>query len=206
MFRQFKNIDSAFTHIRWFSLFFLSGCVTICLFTIYSTQKEREWLQSRVYVLAGDKLVDAVAGSRREKLPVEIRDHVRSFHELFFTLEPDEQWNRQQITRAMYLCDSSARIQYRLLTESGYYAGIVSGNISQRLITDSITVEPFEERWHVRFYGRLSIVRATSVVTRTMITEGSVRDLRAISDHNPHGLLIERWQILENKDINITPR
>jgi hypothetical protein len=97
-------------------------------------------------------------------------------------------------------------MQYRLLSESGYYAGVVSGNISQRLIVDSISVDQDAVPWYVRFYGRLSIIRPTSIVTRSLITEGYVRDLQSISDHNPHGLLMEKWKILENKDLNIQAR
>jgi conjugative transposon TraK protein len=165
-----------------------------------------DMMRSKVYVMANGKLLEAVSTDRKNKMPVEVRDHVRVFHELFFSLEPDEDWNRSQITRSMYLCDSSARMQYRLLSESGYYAGVVSGNISQRLIVDSISVDQDAVPWYVRFYGRLSIIRPTSIVTRSLITEGYVRDLQSISDHNPHGLLMEKWKILENKDLNIQAR
>lgn len=206
MFKQFKNIDSAFRYVRLASVCFLFANLVICCYILYSSAKVVKEERGKVYVIANNKLLEATAVERKEKLPVEIKDHVRSFHQLFFTLEPDEELNRSQITRALYLCDSSARTQYRLLSESGYYSGIVAGNISQRLQVDSITTDMQGVPWYVRFYGKLSIVRSTSIVTRSLITEGYVRDLQSVSDHNPHGFLIEKWKILENKDLNIQPR
>lgn len=206
MFRQFKNIDTAFKHIRQFSLLFLAGNVVVCCYTIYNANSSIKQAQGKVFVLANGKLIEALAVNRKDKLPVEIKDHVNTFHSFFFNLEPDEQLIKAQITKALYLGDGSARSQYNNLSESGYYSGIVSGNISQRLVTDSIQVDLNQSPWYVRYYGKLSIIRATSIVMRSLITEGYIRDLGTISDNNPHGFLIEHWKILENKDINIQSR
>jgi len=43
-------------------------------------------------------------------------------------------------------------------------------------------------------------VRATSTVTRRLVTQGKVSDLRTETDNNPHGFLIQDWQILQNED------
>jgi conjugative transposon TraK protein len=138
MFKQFQNIESSFKYIRTFSIVFLVCNVAISCYVFYSCFTFIKTSQSKIYVIANNKLVEAVASNRKEKLPVEIRDHVKSFHEHFFNLEPDEQYNQLQIVKALYLSDESAKTQVRELTESGYYSGIVSGNISQRLTTDSI--------------------------------------------------------------------
>jgi conjugative transposon TraK protein len=169
---------------------------------LYNSFAAIQKVQSKIYVIANNKLIEAISTDRKEKLPVEIRDHVNSFHKYFFSLEPDEQFIKAQITRSFYLADGSVKLQYNLLTESGYYAGIVSGNISQRLITDSIQLDINQSPWYVRFYGKLSIIRSTSIVTRSLVTEAYIRDLEMISDNNPHGFLLERWKIIENKDIN----
>ncbi len=160
----------------------------------------------KIYVIANDKLVAATAIDRKEKLPVEIRDHVKTFHGLFFNLEPDEQLIKKQLTQSFYLADETAKDQYKLLNESGYYTGIVSGNISQRLNIDSVWVDMNTVPWYVKVFGKVSILRSTSVTTRSLITEAFVRDLQSISDNNPHGFLLERWKIIENKDINVSVR
>jgi hypothetical protein len=70
MFKQFQNIDSAFRHIRLFSLAFLLANGTICIYTLYQTSQVLKAGQNRVYVIANGKLMDALATDRREKLPV----------------------------------------------------------------------------------------------------------------------------------------
>lgn len=192
--------------IRGFCIVFL--CANVCFsgWVVYSSFVSVRSAQDRIYVIANGKLIDAVASERKDKLPVEIRDHVNSFHLAFFNLEPDESFIRSQLTKAMYLADESAKQQYRELTEAGYYTGIVSGNISQRLTTDSIALDLNHSPWQVIYYGKLSIIRSTSITTRSLITEANIRDLGTISDHNPHGFLLEKWKIAENKDLNVLPR
>jgi conjugative transposon TraK protein len=206
MFSHFKNIDSAFTYIRMFSIVFLLANVSICCYVVFTSARLIEEAKGRIYVIANGKLLEASAIDRKEKLPVEIRDHVSAFHRLFFNLEPDEQLIRTQLAKSLYLADSSAKMQFSLLDESGYYSGVVSGNISQRLSTDSVGVDTNQTPWYVKFYGRLSIIRSTSIVTRSLITEAWVRDLQSVSDNNPHGFLLERWKIIENKDLAVMPR
>lgn len=201
MFRHFENIESAFSYVRKFSIFFLLSNVTICCYTLYTAQQSIAVSQGKVFVLSNGKLLEAIAVNRKQQLPVEVRDHVITFHQYFFNLEPDEQLIRKQISKALYFCDESAKLQYNNLNESGYYAGIVSGNISQRLETDSVNVNLNTNPWSVKYFGKLSIIRPTSVVIRSLVTEATLRDLGTVSDNNPHGFLLEHWKIIDNKDI-----
>jgi conjugative transposon TraK protein len=206
MFQQFKNIDSAFKHIRLFSIAFLLANCVICLYTIYKTSQELKVVQGKVYVIANGKLMEALAGDRRETLPVEIRDHVKMFHYYFFSLEPDDQVIKAHLTKALYLADGSAKAEYDDLNETGYYTGIQSGNISQQVEEpDSVLVNIDQQPYYFRYVGKLKIIRATTITTRSLITEGYIRNTTA-SDNNPHGFLIERWKILDNQDINIQKR
>ena len=206
MFKQLQNIESAFRHIRLFSFLFLCANLILSGFVIYDANLKLNQARAKVFVLSNGKLLEAISVDRKEKLPVEIRDHVNNFHQLFFSLEPDEQLIKDQLIKALYLCDNSARIQYNDLTSTGYYSGIVAGSISQRVNMDSIIVDIDRAPWFVRYYGKISIISPTSIVVRSLITEGDVRDLSAISDNNPHGFLIEHWRIVENKDLKVQPR
>lgn len=206
MFRQFKNIDSAFKHIRLFSFALIVANVVICCYVIYSALKTLSQEQAKVFVLANGKLLEAVGTDRRSVVEVEIRDHVKDFHYYFFTASPDEDAIKKNITKALYLCDGSAKAEYDNLQESGYYTGIVSGNISQSIETDSIHVNVNVKPIQFVYYGRLKIVRTTSVLTRSLITSGQIRFTNNPSDNNPHGALIENWRIVANQDINIQKR
>jgi hypothetical protein len=101
------------------------------------------------------------------------------------------------------LADNSARQEFDNLSESGYYSSIVSANISQLVSDyDSIQVDINKTPYYFKYFGKLKIVRSTSVLTRSIVTEGYIR-LTSISTKNPHGFLIEKWKVLDNRDLSI---
>lgn len=205
MFRQMKNIDTAFRYIRLFSLVLVLSCVALSLYTMYSSREAISQAQQKIFILANGKALEAFAADRRENIPVEARDHVKMFHHYFFTLDPDEKVIEENITRALYLADGSAKQQYDNLKENNYYSNIISGNISQSVEVDSVVVDTQTYPYYFRCYGRQIITRPASIVTRSLITEGYLRSV-ARSDHNSHGFLIERWKTLENRDIKTQNR
>jgi conjugative transposon TraK protein len=207
MFQNLKNIDTAFRFVRFFSLLFLAGTIILGCYLVYRTTAVLQRGQQKIYVLANGKLIDAEAVERKDSLAVEIRDHVKMFHFYFYSLEPDEQINKRHLTSALYLADNSARQTYDNLTETGYYNNFITGNISQQVPgPDSVLVDITRPPYYFRYYGTLRIIRETSILTRSLVTEGTIRVLSAVSDNNPHGLLIENWKVLENKDLNVELR
>jgi conjugative transposon TraK protein len=205
MFTQAKNIDSAFRHIRMFSIVAVVCSFVVCIFSLYENHKLFRESEQRIFILANGKALEAFAAERKDNIPVEARDHVKNFHQLFFTLDPDEKVITSNIERALYLADGSAKKQYDNLKESGYYINIVSGNISQRIQIDSIYFNMDSYPYYFKCLAKEKLVRTTSMVTRSLITEGWLRNVER-SDNNPHGFLIERWEILENKDLKIENR
>src|SRR5215217_4827232 len=99
MFQQMKNIDSAFRHIRGFSLLFLVACITISLYALYTSHLTIDRAQQRIFILANGKALEAYAADRRDNIPVEARDHVKMFHHYFFTLDPDDKVIQENITK-----------------------------------------------------------------------------------------------------------
>src|SRR5437763_15674791 len=140
MFKHFKNIDSAFKYVRSFCLLIVVGSFGLCCFAIYKTYQVMEDSKDRMYILANGKILEAVAGERKENIPVEARDHIKTFHQYFFTLDPDDKVIQENITKALYLADASAKRAYDNFKENGYYANVISGNISQTINIDSIRV------------------------------------------------------------------
>lgn len=204
MFSKMKNIDTAFRYTRIFNIVFLSGCVIICSFFIFQMNVTLSANRGKVYVLVNGRLIEAVAKDR--DYLVEIRDHIKTFHALFFTLSPDDKAIQSQITKALYLADGSAKRVYQNLKEAGYYHNLIAGNISQAIEIDNITVDMSAAPFHFRCTGQQIITRPTSILTRSIITQGYVRTGLVQSDNNNHGFLIERWEITENKDIKTVSR
>jgi conjugative transposon TraK protein len=205
MFKQLQNIDTAFRHIRTFSLVYLVACTTLCSVALYVSYRQVQAAQERVYILAAGKALEAFSANKRDNLPVEARDHIRTFHHYFFTLAPDEKVIREHLARALYLADGSAKQAYDNLREQGYYTDLISANISQEVFIDSVQLNTDQVPFYFRCYGRQLLTRATTVLSRSLTTEGYLR-LVSRSDHNPHGFLIERWKTLENKDLSIKRR
>ncbi len=205
MFKKMKNIDTAFRHIRGFTMLIIAGSVLLSCFALYKSFSLVSQMQDRIYILANGKALEAYSAGRKDNIPVEARDHVKTFHQLFFTLDPDDKAIETNITKALYLADGSAKRIYDDLKENGYYAGLISGNVNQTIHVDSVAVDINEYPYKFRCYATQHIVRPSSMTTRSLITEGALRNISR-SDNNPHGFLIERWATIANKDLKTTAR
>lgn len=205
MFKKMKNIDTAFRHIRGFTMLIIAGSVLLSCFALYKSFSLVSEMQDRIYILANGKALEAYSAGRKDNIPVEARDHVKTFHQLFFTLDPDDKAIETNITKALYLADGSAKRIYDDLKENGYYAGLISGNVNQTIHVDSVAVDINEYPYKFRCYATQRIIRPTSITTRSLITEGALRNVSR-SDNNPHGFLIERWSTIANKDLKTTAR
>ena len=201
MFSKMKNIDTAFRYIRGFTMLLIIGCVILCCFALYKSFSLVSQMQDKVYILANGKALEAFSSNRKDNIPVEAKDHVKTFHSLFFSLDPDDKVIQINVTKALYLADDSAKRVYDDLKENGYYSGIISGNVSQTIAVDSITININEYPYQFRCYATQNIIRPTSIAYRSLITEGNLRNVSR-SDNNPHGFLIERWNTIENRDLS----
>lgn len=206
MFNQFRNIDTAFKHVRLFSFVIILACAIISCFALFKSLTFADKVQQRIYIISNGKALEALASNKKDNVSVEARDHIKVFHHLFFSLSPDDKAITENLKKALYLADKSAKTQYDNLLEKGYYTQIVSANISQEISPDSIIVNVTHHPYYFRYYGKQRIIRSTSIVTRNLVTEGYLRDLQIRTDNNPHGLLIESWVTLENQDIQIIKR
>ncbi|GGH70287.1 conjugative transposon TraK protein [Filimonas zeae] len=205
MFTKFKNIDSAFRAVRVFMMVVVVACILLCGFSLYKGYQLAAITQNKIYVLANGKILEAVAGDKKDNVAVEVRDHVKTFHTSFFTLDPDEKVIQENVTKALYLADGSARKQYENLRENNYYSNLISANISQRITVDSVEVNLSAYPYYFRCYATQKIIRTTSTLYRALVTEGYARDVSR-SDNNPHGFLIERWNTLRNEDLKLETR
>ena len=205
-FKSLKNIETSFRQIRLFGIVFVSLCAAIVGYSIWSfyhfAQKERE----KIYVLdGGHSLMLALSQDLSQNRPAEAREHVRRFHELFFTLSPDKSAIDNNIKRALLLADKSAYNYYNDFAEKGYYNRIIAGNINQVLQVDSVVCNFDHYPYLVNTYARQMIIRESNVTERSLVT--TCRLLNASrSDSNPNGFTIEGFTILENKDLKTQER
>lgn len=205
-FKSLKNIETSFRQIRFFGIVFVILCAGITGYSVFSAYQFAEKQRQKIYVLdKGKSLILALSQELSQNRPVEAREHIRRFHELFFTLSPDKNAIESNINRAMFLADKSVYTYYKDLVEKGYFNRVISGNINQTLQVDSVVVD-FRNYPYLAFtYARQVIIRESNITERSLITTcdliNSVR-----SDNNPHGFTIESFTVKENRDIQTINR
>lgn len=205
-FKSLKNIESSFRQIRLFGILFLMVCAAVVGYALWSSYNFAEAQRQKIYVLdEGKSLMLALSQELSQNRPFEAREHVKRFHELFFTLSPDKSAIEGNIQRALNLADRSAYNYYRDLSEKGYYNRIISGNINQRVAVDSIVCKFDNYPYDVMTYARQMIIRESALTERSLITH--CRLLNSVrSDNNPHGFSIEGFEVKENRDLRVTDR
>lgn len=205
-FKSLKNIESSFKQLRIFGIVFLCMCALVTGYSVYSAYDFAEAQRQKIYVLDnGKSLMLALSQDLSQNRPVEAREHVRRFHELFFTLSPDKSAIESNINRALLLSDKTAFNYYKDLSEKGYYNRIISGNINQMLQIDSVVCNLNTYPYQVATYGKQMIIRESNITERSLITY--CRLLNSVrSDNNPHGFIIEGFGVRENKDIRVLTR
>ncbi|MBX2924734.1 MAG: conjugative transposon protein TraK [Chitinophagaceae bacterium] len=206
MLQHLKNIDTAFKHIRLFSAVLIISSVLLCCYCIYFCVQKISDAREKVYVLAGGKAIEAVISTRKDNIPVEAKDHIMTFHQYFFSFSPDEKAIENNIKKALYLADESAKQQYDALKEKGYYNSVVSGNVSQTITCDSISLNTNIHPYYFRFFGKQTVIRTSASIMRNLITEGYLRELNERTENNPHGFLIEKWVTIDNTILSSTKR
>ncbi|AZB17553.1 conjugative transposon protein TraK [Chryseobacterium indologenes] len=205
-FKSLKNIENSFKQIRLFTLVFTVLCFGVVGVVVFKSYQFAEEQRQKIYVLDnGKSLMVALSQDMSINRPVEAREHVRRFHELFFTVAPDKNAIESNVKRAFNLADQSAFNYYKDLQEKGYYNRIISGNIQQRVEVDSLAADFDSYPYTVKTYARQFIIRSSNLTIRRLITSCSlVNSVR--SDSNPQGFTIEKFNVLENKDIETVER
>ena len=205
-FKSLKNLETSFRQIRLFGIVFVAMCAVVvsvalvCVFNFAERQREK------IYVLDnGKSLMLALSQDMEQNRPAEAREHVRRFHELFFTLSPDKSAIEHNINRALILSDKSAYNYYTDFSEKGYYNRIIAGNINQVLQVDSVVCDFNNYPYIAKTYARQMIIRESNVTQRTLVTQCRLSNASR-SDDNPNGFIIEGFTILENKDISTVKR
>jgi len=205
-FKSLKNIESSFKQIRFFGIVFICLCAGIAGYSMWSAYSFAEAQRQRIYVLdQGKSLMLALSQDMAQNRPVEAREHIRRFHELFFTLAPDKGAIESNIKRALLLSDKSTFNYYRDLSEKGYFNRIISGNINQTIQVDSISCDFNTYPYRAVTYARQFIIRESNLTERSLITRCNlVNSVR--SDNNPHGFTLESFDVVENKNVRVINR
>lgn len=205
-FKTLRNIENSFKQIRLYAIVFAVMCLGLTGFTIWKSYAFANEQREKIYVLdQGKSLVLALSQDAAINRPVEAREHVRRFHELFFTLAPDKSAIEANMKRAFDLADKSAFDYYRDLSEKGYYNRIISGNVQQRIEVDSVVCNFNSHPYSVTTYAKQFIIRSSNMTRRSLVTSCTL--LNSVkSDSNPQGFQILKFAVVSNKDEEVIVR
>mgnify|MGYP000835791382 CR=1 FL=1 len=103
-FKSLKNIESNFRLIRICCALFAGFCAAVAVASVGFSYAFAERQRQKIYVLDGGRsLMVALSQDLSQNRPVEAREHVRRFHELFFTLSPDKAAIESNLNRALLM-------------------------------------------------------------------------------------------------------
>lgn len=200
-FKSLRNLETSYRNIRILSFVAVIGFTVVALGSLFFAYTVKTDSESRIYVVEqGKSLIAALRNDVRENRPVEGRDHIRRFHELFFTLDPDSKSIEEHIKEAIPYADESVSRLYLDTKEKGYYSDLIQASASQEVQVDSIQLDLNQYPYAFKTFARQQIVRLTNITVRRLITTGYLRNVSR-SDINPHGFLIEKFAVVDNTDI-----
>ena len=205
-FKILRNIETGFKQMRMYTIIFAALCLLITIFSIGYAYYFAEQQRDKIYVLDnGKSLILALSQDAKQNRPVEAREHIRRFHELFFDIAPDKAAIESNMKRAFFLADKSAFNYYKDLAEKGFYNRMISGNIRQRIEIDSISCNFENHPYQVQTYAKEYITRASNITQRQLVTACQLVNSTR-SDNNPQGFIIEQFRVIKEKDIQTIDR
>lgn len=152
--------------------------------------------QGHVYILDQGSVLSAVRAENVAQRDLEARDHVLRFHQLFFNVAPDEEVVRANVEGlAIPLGDASVSNYYMTLRERGYFTSVIGKGTSKSIEVDSVYVDMSRHPYPAVATGYLYTVDAVVVTRQQFRSECRLRETGARTFNNPHGLLIENFNI-----------
>ncbi len=153
----------------------------------------------------GKSLMMALSQDININKPAEARAHIRWFHELFFTLVPDGQAIEYNVQQALFLADNSVLEFYKTRKENGYYQKLVGAGIINEIKVDSVKVNMEDYPYIARTYATTSVMRTSSVTYYQLETQCQLVNCPR-SDRNPHGFIIENWEVNKMEELTTVAR
>ena len=203
--KHFNDIDQSFKAMKWVTAIALAASAVAMLGTVLLYISKIEALTGTIYVVDRGSAVMASRTHEDGYRDIEANDHVLRFHELMLNITPNSESIKRNLDRALILCDKSAYDYYMDLAEKGFYQRMISANITQEFVADSVKVDLESYPYKVRTYGKLYLMRESNINQYEFESEGQLVEVER-SPSNPHGLMLERFHVTRNENIGTRRR
>lgn len=193
-----KDIEDKIKLTRFIALASFVSAIIMVIGSGWFSYKTVSKASENIYILDHGVPIVASRTNVLDNRLVERKSHINYFHNLFFTLSPDNKYIEGQTKKALYLIDESGFNEQINLKERGFYSSILSSNSIMTIEADSVILNSEQTRF--KYYGKQTITRRTAIISRELITEGEIMDVPR-SENNAHGILIQNWKILSNRTL-----
>ena len=176
-------------------------CVGVVLLSFMFVRQSRD----TVYVVDKGSTIMATIASGSVQRDLEVEDHVCRFHELMFNLAPSSESQRRNLEQALHMADRSAYDWWQDQSENGYYARLVSANITQEIQIDSVRFSMQTYPYPAKLYGKVFLTRESNITAYDFVSECRLSDVPR-SRSNPHGLMVERFAVRRYESLGTRKR
>jgi conjugative transposon TraK protein len=206
MLNSLKNIQGAFSLSRFYLIGISLVSLTVSCYAVFKSYEYAEKQREKIYVLDdGKSLMLALAQDIHMNKPAEAKSHVRWFHELFFTLSPDASSIEDNVKQALFLADNSVLEFYKTRKENGYYQKMIGAGIINEIKVDSVIVDMEVYPYRAKTFASTSVMRTSSVTLYHFETKCQLVNCPR-SDNNPHGFIIENWEVSKMEELSTIGR
>ena len=203
--KHFNNIDTSFRKMKFVTVFALVCATVIAIGSVAASGWFMEKSNGTIYVIDKGSAVMATRSEEDSHRELEVRDHVTRFHELMFNLSPSSESIKRNVDRALTMSDRSAYDYWMDLSERGFYQRLVSANISQEIVVDSVKVDMQTYPYGAITYGKLFLLRESNITSYEFESSCRLVEVER-SPSNPHGMMIEKFLVTKSDNLGTRKR
>ena len=203
--KYFDNIETSFRKMKVITITSVISCVTVCICSFAIAGWTIIETGNQVFVIDKGSAVMAQRTEEDANRDLEATDHVTRFHELMFNLSPNAESIKRNTDKALVMSDKSAYDYWSDLSERGFYQRLVSANVSQEIVIDSVKLDMNTYPYEARTYGRLFMLRESNITAYQLETTCRLVDVER-SPGNPHGMMIEKFRVTRNENLGTRNR
>ena len=203
--KYFDTIETSFRKLKFITVASIASGVIIALGAVYISGQQMLSNNDNIYVIDRGSAVMASRSGQEAYRDLEVKDHIERFHELMFNLSPNSESIKRNLDRALVMSDKSAYDYWSDLSERGFYSRIVSANISQEIVIDSVKVDMSSYPYQAKTYAKVFMLRESNITAYDFESSCRLVDVER-SPSNPHGLMIEKFRVSKNENMGTRQR
>ena len=203
--KYFDTIETSFRKLKFITVASIASGVVIALGAVYISGQQMLSNNDNIYVIDRGSAVMAARSGQDAYRDLEVKDHIERFHELMFNLSPNSESIKRNLDRALVMSDKSAYDYWSDLSERGFYSRIVSANISQEIVIDSVKVDMSSYPYQTKTYAKVFMLRESNITAYDFESSCRLVDVER-SPSNPHGLMIEKFRVSKNENMGTRQR